>query len=101
MASSTALPTSAEHAATALSPPSSPLSPPPDPPSYSTAMSMTAEGNYGFPPGYFVIRSVATERLLDVEQDNVGDGAEIILWPEKETSLVEGESLASSGGDWS
>jgi hypothetical protein len=43
----------------------------------------------GFPPGYFVIRSVATNRLLDVTQDDVEDGTEILLWPEKETSLVE------------
>jgi len=43
----------------------------------------------GFPPGYFIIRSVATNRLLDVTLDDIEDGAEIILWPEKETSLVE------------
>ncbi|KAF5352388.1 hypothetical protein D9756_005804 [Leucocoprinus leucothites] len=45
---------------------------------------------HGFPPGYFVVRSVATNRLLDVKADDVEDGAEIVLWPEKETSLVEG-----------
>ena len=44
----------------------------------------------GFPPGYFVIRSVATNRLLDVKGDSVEDGTEIVLWPEKEGSLVEG-----------
>jgi hypothetical protein len=43
----------------------------------------------GFPPGYFFIRSVATNRLLDVTLDGMEDGTEIILWPEKETSLVE------------
>jgi hypothetical protein len=43
----------------------------------------------GFPPGYFIIRSVATNRLLDVTQDDIEDGTEIILWPEKEMSLVE------------
>ncbi|KAI5122356.1 hypothetical protein M0805_004114 [Coniferiporia weirii] len=47
------------------------------------------EKNYGFPQGYFVIRSIATNRLLDVEADDVEDGAEIVLWPAKETSLVE------------
>jgi hypothetical protein len=43
----------------------------------------------GFPAGYFVIRSLATDRLLDVTQDEIEDGTDIILWPEKETSLVE------------
>ncbi|OBZ68611.1 putative agmatinase 1 [Grifola frondosa] len=44
---------------------------------------------YGFPPGYFVLRSVANGRVLDVNSDMVEDGTEIILWPETETSLVE------------
>ncbi|KAF9245903.1 WD40 repeat-like protein [Melanogaster broomeanus] len=44
---------------------------------------------FGFPAGYFVIRSVATGRLLDVSLDEVEDGTEIVLWPEKEQSLVE------------
>jgi len=44
----------------------------------------------GFPPGYFVIRSVATNRLLDVCMDEIEDGTEIILWPETDSSLVEG-----------
>ena len=46
---------------------------------------------YGFPPGYFIIKSVATDRLLDVQSDEVEDGTPIILWPETETSLVEGQ----------
>jgi len=50
---------------------------------------MTSIQTHGFPPGYFSIRSVATGRLLDVTQDEVEDGTEVILWPEKETSLVE------------
>jgi WD repeat-containing protein 23 len=37
-----------------------------------------------------VIRSVATDRLWDVSSDEVEDGTRIILWPEKEQSLVEG-----------
>lgn len=45
---------------------------------------------YGFPPGYFVIKSVASERLLDVQSDLVEDGTPIILYPETEKSLVEG-----------
>ena len=60
-------------------------------PSYHATMSLSAEGNFGFPSGYFVIRSLATGRVLDIELDDVSDGAEAILWPEKETSLVEGE----------
>ncbi|EFI28711.1 hypothetical protein CC1G_13737 [Coprinopsis cinerea okayama7 len=43
----------------------------------------------GFPPGYFVVRSAACERLLDVSGDEIEDGTEIVLWPEKEKSLVE------------
>lgn len=48
---------------------------------------------FGFPPGYFVIRSVATDRLWDVSSDEVEDGTPLILWPQKEQSLVEGELL--------
>ena len=47
---------------------------------------------FGFPPGYFVIRSLATGRLWDVSSDEVEDGTPVILWPEKEQSLVEGGS---------
>ena len=50
---------------------------------------MTADDTSGFPPGYFVIRSVACARLLDVTMDEIEDGTEIALWPEKEKSLVE------------
>jgi len=48
---------------------------------------------YGFPPGYFVIRNLANGRLWDVGGDEVEDSVEIILWPEKEKSLVESESI--------
>lgn len=52
---------------------------------------MTADlQTFGFPAGYFVIRSIATQKLWDVEGDEVEDGTEIILWQEKEKSLVEG-----------
>jgi len=44
---------------------------------------------YGFPTGYFVVRNVATNRVLDVTGDNMEDGTEIILWSENDTSLVE------------
>lgn len=46
---------------------------------------------YGFPPGYFVIRNLANGRLWDVGGDDVEDSVEILLWPEKEKSLVESE----------
>lgn len=45
---------------------------------------------YGFPPGYFVIKNLATGRVLDVDSDMVEDGAPLILYPETETFLVEG-----------
>jgi hypothetical protein len=47
----------------------------------------------GFPPGCFVLHSVSSGRMLDVSSDSVQDGAPIILWPEKDNSLVEGKSL--------
>jgi hypothetical protein len=49
--------------------------------------------HHGFPSGYFLIRSSATGRLLDVAQDRVVDGSPLLLWPEKETLLVEGSIL--------
>jgi len=53
-------------------------------------MTQTADiDTTGFPPGYFIIRSVASNRLLDVTMDYIEDGTEICLWPEKEKSLVE------------
>lgn len=52
-------------------------------------ITQTAIEDSGFPAGYFVIRSVATNRLLDVTMDDIEDGTEIGLWPEKEKSLVE------------
>ncbi|KAF7302515.1 hypothetical protein HMN09_00885900 [Mycena chlorophos] len=55
-------------------------------------MTLTTDAHletYGFPPGYFTIRSVGCNRLLDVTADGFEDGTEIALWPEKEKSLVE------------
>jgi hypothetical protein len=49
--------------------------------------------DYGFPPGYFVLHSVSSGRMIDVSSDSVQDGAPIILWPEKDNSLVEGKPL--------
>jgi hypothetical protein len=48
-----------------------------------------SSGGHGFPSGCFVLRSVTSGRLLDVASDSVEDGAEIILWPGKDNSLVE------------
>ncbi|OSX66899.1 hypothetical protein POSPLADRAFT_1042203 [Postia placenta MAD-698-R-SB12] len=44
---------------------------------------------YGFPPGYFIVRSVASNRNLDVELGLIDDGTNVILWPQTETSLVD------------
>ncbi len=46
---------------------------------------------YGFPSGYFIIKNVASNKVLDVQGDMVEDGAPVILYRETETSLVEGE----------
>lgn len=43
----------------------------------------------GFPPGGFILRSVSTKRLLDVAGESVRDRTPIILWPEKDNSIVE------------
>jgi WD repeat-containing protein 23 len=32
----------------------------------------------GFPPGYFIIRSLATDRLLDIEGDGI-EGSLVVL----------------------
>ncbi|EPQ60331.1 hypothetical protein GLOTRDRAFT_108904 [Gloeophyllum trabeum ATCC 11539] len=44
---------------------------------------------YGFPQGFFVIKSLASGRLLDVEASTSDDSTEVILYPEQETSLVD------------
>ncbi|KAG8835604.1 hypothetical protein FRC17_002196 [Serendipita sp. 399] len=44
----------------------------------------------GFPLGYFVIRSIGSGKILDVPDHATTDGAELILFNEKEGSLVEG-----------
>lgn len=46
---------------------------------------------YGFPRGYFMLRSLGTDRVLDVCQGLIADGTAIILWPSTESSLVECE----------
>jgi len=48
-----------------------------------------SSNDYGFPSGCFVLRSVSSGRILDVASDLVQDGSQIILWPEKDNSLVE------------
>jgi hypothetical protein len=37
-----------------------------------------------------MIRSLATGRVLDVDSSQILDGSEVVLWEEKEKSLVEG-----------
>lgn len=57
----------------------------------------TTSNDCGFPPGCFVLCSVSSGRMLDVSSDSVEDGAPIILWPEKDNSLVEGKLLIAYG----
>ena len=47
--------------------------------------------NYGFPREYFMLRSIGSERVLDVTQGFKEDGTPIILWPVTESSLVDCE----------
>jgi hypothetical protein len=59
------------------------------------ASTAALDGNArGFPLGYFCIRSIATGKLLDVPMNERRDGQEIILYNEKEKSLVESEQLS-------
>ncbi|KAG8900615.1 Elongation factor 2 [Tulasnella sp. 403] len=64
------------------------------PPSYSPVSPTSNRGNgtflnTGFPGGYFIIRSMATDKLLDVARGENNDGTEVLLWTESESSLVE------------
>jgi hypothetical protein len=54
-----------------------------------------SSNDFGFPPGCFILRSVSTKRLLDVAAESVRDSAPIILWPEKDNSLVESKSFVA------
>jgi len=58
-------------------------------------MTQTDIDTFGFPAGYFIIRSVGSNRLLDVTMDDIEDGTEIALWAEKEKSLVESKPTFS------
>ena len=67
------------------------------PPPYSIAASASTYGSiFGFPLGYFIIRSLATGRVLDVDSNQLSDGTEVVLWEEKEKSVVEGWNLIRS-----
>lgn len=67
------------------------------PPPYSIAASASTYGSIsGFPLGYFLIRSLATGRVLDVDSNELSDSAEVVLWEEKEKSLVEGKRYIRS-----
>lgn len=58
---------------------------------------LAPDEDLGFPAGYFVLRSTGSDRMLDVEMGKVDDGAEILLFPEKEKSLVDGTSTSRQG----
>ncbi|KIO28807.1 hypothetical protein M407DRAFT_176806 [Tulasnella calospora MUT 4182] len=70
----------------------------PPPPSYSPRSSYAGPsgsgGVYinaetGFPGGYFLIKNVGANKVLDVARGEHDDGTDVILWDEKESSLVE------------
>lgn len=44
----------------------------------------------GFPAGYFMVKSVGSQRVLDVQGKGTADGNPVIAYPELESSLVEG-----------
>lgn len=50
----------------------------------------------GFPTGYFLIKSIATGRLLDIFKNETRDNAPLALWPAKEQSLVESTPVRPS-----
>jgi len=60
------------------------------PPAYAAAASTAHSGVHtlGFPTGYFLIRSMATGKVLDVSTNDTSDGTPLVLWNEKEKSLV-------------
>lgn len=62
------------------------------PPAYAAAASIAHSGVHtlGFPTGYFLIRSMATGKVLDVSTNDTSDGTPLVLWNEKEKSLVSG-----------
>jgi len=60
------------------------------PPAYNVAGGPGPSVTHGFPSGYFIIRNLSTTRVLDVSGAAMADGSEVVLWQEKEGSLVEG-----------
>ncbi|KAF9270722.1 hypothetical protein L218DRAFT_915020 [Marasmius fiardii PR-910] len=47
-------------------------------------------GTNGFPEGYFIIRSAANNiRVFDIAGSSTEDGSNLVLWTNKESSLVE------------
>jgi hypothetical protein len=54
-------------------------------------MQLTPDSN-GFPQGYFMLRSVASDRVLDTKMDWCEDDTSILLFPSNEKSLVECET---------
>ena len=62
---------------------------------------MEIDSTHGFPPGYFTVKSVASNRLLDVAGDAIEDGTDVLLWVEKEKSLVESKIIIEPNTDYS
>ena len=64
----------------------------PSPPQMNTPHIDTE--SLGFPTGYFLIKSVATGRILEVYANETKDSSPVALWPVREQSLVESTSSA-------
>lgn len=56
-----------------------------------------SSNGFGFPSGCFILRSVSSARLLDIASHSIRDSAPVILWPEKDSSLVEGFRRPEAG----
>ncbi|QRV97555.1 ricin-type beta-trefoil lectin domain protein [Ceratobasidium sp. AG-Ba] len=59
-----------------------------DPPAYHIGYDSEETTPSGFPPGYFMIKNCANDRLLDITTSASADGTHAVLWPQKESSTV-------------
>ena len=75
--------------------PSPPSTSPADAPDTTTLFD--ASNNFGFPYGYFIIRSMASGKLLNVPDGSTLNDTELDLRNESEGSLVEGECTSAIG----
>ncbi|KAF8683210.1 hypothetical protein RHS04_01802 [Rhizoctonia solani] len=59
-----------------------------EPPPYETNFMSEKTTPSGFPSGYFTITNCENGRLLDVATSSTADGTPIVLWTQKENSMV-------------